>query len=207
MAVTVPRLVVVADVDAAGGEEPWRRVLARLRGAQPALPVAVQVRAKGRSTDSLRELARQAREILGQAFPLTLNGPADLARELNFDGVHWPESQIPGSVPPEAAQLVRSASVHHFAALRAAERVVHYAVFGPVFAPGSKPGEGVGVEALREVCQNTRVPVLAIGGITPDRVEACLRAGAAGVAVVSAVLGAWDPARALEELGGRLREP
>lgn len=193
-------LVVVADVDAAGGELRWRRVLERLADARPAVPTAVQVRAKGRSRELLAQLGRQAREITGRSFPLILNGPAELARELGFEGVHWPDSHIPGAVPVEAEGLVRSASVHGLTALRAAEQVAHSVVFGPVFAPGSKPGVGLGVEALRELCRRARVPVFAIGGITCDRVGACLRAGAAGVAVVSAVLHAKDPAGAVEEL-------
>ncbi|MDR7554142.1 MAG: thiamine phosphate synthase [Armatimonadota bacterium] len=197
----------MADVDAAGGEASWRRVLERLRFAKPAVPAAVQVRAKDRPSGSLEKLAREAAEILGRSFPLTLNGPAGMARELGFAGVHWPESQIPHAVPPEAAQLMRSASVHNLAALRAAERVAHYVVFGPVFAPGSKAGLGVGVEALREFCREARVPVLAIGGVTRDTVAVCLQAGAAGVAVVSAVLRAGDPVRALEEVGGPAPRP
>jgi thiamine-phosphate diphosphorylase len=89
-------------------------------------------------------------------------------------------------------------------ALAAAEQVAHYVVFGPVFPPGTKAAAGVGVEALREVCRRARVPVLAVGGITRERVAACVQAGAAGVAVVSAVVRAPDPARAAEELAEAL---
>lgn len=190
----------IADVDAAGGEQRWRHVLECLADARPAVPTAVQVRAKGRSRELLTQLARQAREITGRSYALILNGPAELARELGFEGVHWPESQIPGAVPEEAERLMRWASVHSLTALQAAERVAHSVVFGPVFAPGTKPGVGLGVGALRELCGRARVPVFAVGGITRERVKPCLRAGAAGVAVVSAVLHARDPAGAVEEL-------
>jgi thiamine-phosphate pyrophosphorylase len=201
----VPQLVVVADVDAAGGESPWRQVLDRLRGLRVSVPVAVQVRAKGRPVHALRELALQARRALGDTVPLVLNGPADLARELGFVGVHWPESEIPPEVPQEAAGLLRSASVHGVEALAAAEEVAHYAVFGPVFPPGSKAAAGVGVEALREVCRRARVPVLAVGGITRERVALCVQAGAAGVTVVSAVVRAPDPAQAAAVLAEALK--
>lgn len=200
----VPRLLVVADVDAAGGESRWERTLERLRGLRTPVPVAVQVRAKGRPTHALRALALQARRALGDTVPVVLNGPPGLARELGFAGVHWPESQIPPEVPQEAAGLLRSASVHSVEALAAAEQVAHYVVFGPVFPPGTKAAAGVGVEALREVCRRAKVPVLAVGGITRERVAVCVQAGAAGVAVVSAVVRAPDPARAAEELAEAL---
>ncbi len=200
----VPRLLVVADVDAAGGESRWERTLERLRGLRASVPVAVQVRAKGRPTHALRALALQARRALGDTVPVVLNGPPGLARELGCAGVHWPESQIPPEVPQEAAGLLRSASVHSVEALAAAEQVAHYVVFGPVFPPGTKAAAGVGVEALREVCRRARVPVLAVGGITRERVAVCVQAGAAGVAVVSAVVRAPDPARAAEELAEAL---
>ena len=71
-----------------------------------------------------------------------------------------------------------------------------YVLFGPVFDAGSKPVAGVGLEALRAVSTVSTVPVLAIGGITPRRVPACLAAGAVGVGVVSGILHAPDPAAA-----------
>ncbi len=205
MAVEVPRLLVVADVDAAGGEEAWLRVLRRLRGARPEVPVAVQVRAKGRPVVALRQLARQAQLALEDAFPLVLNGPAGLARELGFWGVHWPEADLPQAVPAGAGGLVRSCSVHSPQAVRKVASLVHYALFGPVFPPFSKQSPAVGLEALREAC-GAGVPLLAVGGLTADRVRDCLRAGAAGVAVVSAVLRAEDPAAAVARLARRLAE-
>jgi len=199
-AVQVPRLVVVADVDAAGGEDRWLRVLQDLAGLPCGLPVAVQVRAKGRTADQLRRLAAAARDVLASRVRVVLNGPAPVARELALAGVHWPEVEIPEAVPPEALVLLRSASVHGPSGLPRAEAVAHYVVFGPVFSPRSKPGVGAGLEALRRVCAASRRPVLAVGGVTVGRVAACLGAGAAGVAVVSEVLHAPDPAAAVLRL-------
>lgn len=198
--VRLPRLVVVADVDAAGGESAWAEVLRRLAQIPAGLPVAVQVRAKGRSLPALRELAARARELLAGRLPVVLNGPAAVAQELRLAGVHWPEAEIPGAVPTEARHLLRSASVHSEAAARRAERVAHYLVFGPVFPPGSKGAPAVGLEALQRLCAVSRRPVLAVGGITAERVADCLAAGAAGVAVVSAVVRAPDPASAVARL-------
>jgi thiamine-phosphate pyrophosphorylase len=203
VAVEVPRLVVVADVDAAGGEAAWLRVLQHLGSVGVGTACAVQVRAKGRDGQTLRSLAQRARAAVAD-LRLVLNGPARLAWELGYAGVHWPESEVPPQVPPEASELLRSASAHSPATLRRADAVAHCVLFGPVFPPGSKEGAGVGVEALREACRLSRLPVLAVGGITPDRVGACLEAGAWGVAVVTAVMRSPDPAAAVLAFTARL---
>ncbi len=203
MAVEVPRLVVVADVDASGGEAAWLRVLERLRALRLRNACAVQVRAKGRGVHDLRTLAHKARGVLPDLL-LVLNGPARLARELSYGGVHWPESEVPRRLPPEARGLLRSASAHSPLALRRAEAVAHYVLFGPVFAPGTKPVSGVGLGALQEACRATRLPVVAVGGITPERVRACLQAGAWGVAVATAVVRSPDPAATVVEFDSRL---
>ena len=84
--------------------------------------------------------------------------------------------------------MVRRASVHSLDALRGAERAGgDFVVLGPVFDAISKPGKGVGIAALEKIVTAAGVPVLAIGGITPERVSVCLEVGAAGVAAVSGV--------------------
>lgn len=203
MAVGVPRLVVVADVDAAGGEGVWLQALERLAAVRPGPGCAVQVRAKGRTVPALRALASRARSVL-PTWRLVLNGPAGLAWELGYAGVHWPESEVPPAVPQEASGLLRSASAHGLVGLRRAEAVAHAVLFGPVFPPGSKQGHGLGVQALREACGATRLPVLAVGGVSLDRVRTCLEAGAWGVAVVTAVVRSPDPAAAVADFATRL---
>lgn len=190
----------VADVDAAGGEEEWLRVLRGLGQLPPGLPVAVQVRAKGRPPEELGRLARLAQAALASRVPVVLNGPAEVARALELAGVHWPESGIPQRVPETARALVRSASVHSPQAAQRVQSLVHYLVFGPVFPPGSKAAPAVGLGVLRQVCAAVCRPVLAIGGVTPERVADCLACGATGVAVVSAVMRAPDPATATVRL-------
>ncbi len=193
MAVRVPRLLIVADLDAAGSEERWLALLRALVTLRPAEGIAVQVRAKGRSPEEFVRLARSARQAGAGGPPLILNGPAELAASLGYDGVHWPEAALPPAIPAAAAPLLRSAAVHSpQAALRAAP-LVEFVVFGPVFPPRSKRAPEAGIDALREVCAASPVPVLAIGGIGPDNAGDCLREGAAGVAVVAAVVAEADP--------------
>jgi len=92
------------------------------------------------------------------------------------------------------------------AATRAEAAGAHFVVAGTVFDAGSKPVAGEGVEKLRRIAEATRLPVLAIGGVRPDRMRACIEAGAAGVAVVTSVLRAPDMAAAVHELREALDE-
>ncbi len=187
-----PRLLIVADLDYAGGTPRLLDVIGALTPVAADPRVAVQLRAKALTIDRLEVLASAARERLPAAF-LVLNGDAALAHRLGYDGVHWPESAIPGRVPGEPRW--HSAAVHSLDALERAERAgVSAAVFGAVYSPGSKEGAAAGLDALHEVCAAARIPVIAIGGVRPDHVAACFQAGASGVAAVSGVVGATDPA-------------
>jgi thiamine-phosphate pyrophosphorylase len=83
-------------------------------------------------------------------------------------------------------------------AQRAVEQGADAVLFSPIFPTASKPGHaGVGLDALAACC--TAMPtalVFALGGITPERVAACCEAGAYGVAILSGILHADDPAAA-----------
>ena len=79
-------------------------------------------------------------------------------------------------------------SCHTLDEVRAAEEEgADYVVFGPVFAPRSKVTALAprGIEALAEAARAVRIPVLALGGITRENAQDCMRAGAAGIAAIS----------------------
>jgi thiamine-phosphate pyrophosphorylase len=85
----------------------------------------------------------------------------------------------------------------------AGEDGAQYATLSPIFPTRSKPGYGppLGLAALGRMAQVVPVPVYALGGVdTPIRVRDCLDEGAAGVAVMGAVMRADDPARFVKEL-------
>jgi thiamine-phosphate pyrophosphorylase len=86
-------------------------------------------------------------------------------------------------------------------ARRVAATDVDYLGVGPVFGTGSKanPAPPLGLDGLRAIAHAVDRPVIAIGGITPDRLAAVLDAGAHGVAILSAVVCQADPAAAARE--------
>lgn len=85
----------------------------------------------------------------------------------------------------------------------AAAAGAHYATLSPVFATASKPGYGppLGPEVLARATAGVPLPVFALGGITTaERAQLCMRAGAAGVAVMGALMRSVDPAGMVRDL-------
>jgi thiamine-phosphate pyrophosphorylase len=132
-----------------------------------------------------------------------VNDRADIVINIPGIGLH-----LKSDGPPVA--LVRRLTGTHRLIGRSAHTIIDpavvdgadYLVFGTVFPSESKPqGAPVaGLEALRDACAAMTVPVLAIGGVTPDRVADCKRAGAAGVAAIGVFL---PPGRSPNALGTR----
>ena len=159
---------------------------------------AVQLREKDLDSRSLFELALRLREITSEhGARLFVNDRVDIALAARADGIHRPENGFP--VPLARRLLGEPALVG--ASTHSLERVqqmqtdgADFVTFGPVFETPSKRkfGPPRGLSALRTVSDAVDIPVFALGGITPERAADCLEAGAAGVAVISAVVGSID---------------
>jgi len=124
----------------------------------------------------------------GTPTRIVVNDRLDVALACRADGVHLRGD----SMPPEAARSIAPAgfligrSVHHEHEAKAAAASVAYLVAGTVFPTSSKAGltEWLGVEGLARICRSVSVPVLAIGGVTVDRISGVAAAGAAGIAAI-----------------------
>jgi thiamine-phosphate pyrophosphorylase len=105
---------------------------------------------------------------------------------------------------PEAPSGLIGRSCHDAAELAtAAEHGAGYATLSPVFPTASKPGYGppLGLARLAEICAVAALPVIALGGVDDaERAAGCRRAGAAGVAVMGAVMRSDDPATLVASL-------
>ena len=151
----------------------------------------------------LRRLARE----LGVLF--ILNDRADLALAIDADGVHLGQDDLPylDARKVMGPQKLIGLSTHNSEQVREAERLrPDYIGFGPIYKPGSKQNHDpvVGVEGLSAIRPLTSLPIFAIGGITVNHVGDVIRAGANGVAIISAILNAPDVTRATEELISQL---
>jgi thiamine-phosphate pyrophosphorylase len=146
----------------------------------------VQLRIKGASTDELVEAGRPLRE-LGAVF--VVNDHVEAAIRLGADGVHLGRDD-PGAERAVEAGLLLGTSAATAEEARAGERVgASYVGAGPVWETPSKPDADppIGLGGLAEICAAVSVPVVAIGGIDASNAGDCVRAGAAGVAVIRAV--------------------
>lgn len=159
----------------------------------------VMLRVQGLPATMAVELGLQLRRLTRAANAwLSVNPYPALAVWCEADALHLPEHAAP-FVPPAPMWLGRS--VHSVeSAVRAAAEGCHYLLVGTMYPSQSHPAKTPeGIELLRAVHAAVKLPLIAIGGITPDRVAECVRAGAHGVAVLSGIADADDPTRAAQE--------
>ena len=155
---------------------------------------AVQLREKDLSGTELVELARPIAELCrNYEAKLFINTSTDIALEIGATGVHLPENAAPVTETKAHANndLYVGCSVHSLdAAERREAEGADFVTYSPIYPTTSKPGYGpaVGITSLAAVAEGVKLPVFALGGITPARVAACLTAGASGVAVMSGVM-------------------
>jgi thiamine-phosphate pyrophosphorylase len=197
------KLIVITDASAAKPRSVYEVVEAALgAGAR-----SIQVRNKGATARELLEEAKQLRKLTRSWDALLfVNDRFDVALAAGADGVHLgPEDLPPESVgrvcPPDF--LIGASTDEPEVAIRLAAQGVSYIGCGAVFPTTTKKdaGEVIGVERLREVAEAVEIPVVGIGGVTPDGARKIAAAGGAcGVAVVSAVMGAPDPGKVVREL-------
>ncbi|HKW08057.1 MAG TPA: thiamine phosphate synthase [Candidatus Dormibacteraeota bacterium] len=164
-------MAIVSSADA-GSRAAGRATILQLRAPQ-ATAAAVE-----------REAARL---VPASPVPVVISSRIDVVLASDAAGVHLPERDISTA---DARQLmghrIVGRSVHSVHAAKEAEQEgADYVVFGPVWASASHPDVApVGLDALARVARSVRIPVLAIGGVTEERVAEVHRAGAAGFAAI-----------------------
>jgi thiamine-phosphate diphosphorylase len=145
----------------------------------------VQLRAPGLPARRLEEEA--VRLVAGSAVPVIVSSRCDVALAAGAAGVNLPERDIGTEF---ARGLIRRGllgrSVHSLeGAQRAQVEGADFVIFGPVWESTTHPDEEpAGVEALARVAAALRIPVLAIGGVSEERIAETLAAGAAGYAAI-----------------------
>jgi thiamine-phosphate pyrophosphorylase len=163
---------------------------------------AVQVREKDLGAAELAALCRSLRALTrDHGARLIVNDRVDVALAVGADGVQRTHASlvIDDIRAVAGGRLAIGASVHSLEdALDAERRGADWIVFGPLYDTPSKRSWGApqGVDRLAKLTAAVRTPVVAIGGITPERVSAVRAAGAAGVAAIAAILDTASPADA-----------
>ena len=167
----------------------------------------VQLRDKTLTRHDLMDTAVMLKACLYDRL-LLVNGCPFAAVEAHAGGVHLPEKglQVNRARAIVGAHRLIGRSVHSVdTAVRAACEGADYLTVGTIFASHSHPDiQPAGAGFIHSVCSAVDLPVIAIGGVTPENVGRCLAAGASGVAVLSAILHAADPRGAAMRYWDRL---
>lgn len=179
-----------------------------LTGGRPLVDVVEEAVAGGVTMVQLREKAAPTRAFIAEAaalrqalrnrgVPLIVNDRVDVALAVGADGIHVGQDDMP-------VDLVRSLvgpavliglSITNEAELRRPDAAAaDYLGIGPIFLQATKPDAAppLGLRGLATLCTAASRPVLAIGGIGPHNAGDVMAAGADGLAVVSAIMGAAD---------------
>jgi thiamine-phosphate pyrophosphorylase len=194
-----PRLCYITDRRSL---EP-RPVLPVIQGAIEAGIDLVQIREKDLPTLGLLRLVEAAVEatrgtgpggaMVSESVRVVVNDRLDVALAAGAHGVHlggksMPPEKVRVAVPALDQAFSVGVSCHSVEDVLAAEAAgADYAFLGPIFEPTSKLSHGfpLGLGTLGEAARRSRITLLALGGITPERVRSCLEAGATGIAGIS----------------------
>lgn len=203
----------ILDVVAAeAGDAP--RARERAAHLLAAGPCMLQLRVKGVAAADLARLARALLPLATEAgVPLCVNDRLDVALAVGADAVHLGQDDLPLADARRiaAGRLTIGISTHDLAQAAAAiAGGADYLGFGPVFATATKvnPDPIVGLKRLIQVVDSAgSVPIVAIGGITPERAPSFAATGAAAAAVVGAIDHAPNPTAAARAVRAAFARP
>ena len=169
----------------------------------------VLIREKDLGSAALKALIQQIRERTHRENPVVaMSGNARTAADAGAAGVHFPQRLATAEAIASARAVLGpdapiGVSAHNSAeAGTAQEHGADYVTMSPVYLTDSKPGYGPALEpgGFRREIRDLTIPALALGGISPGRLAAVKKAGAAGAAVMGSVMRATDPADAMRRL-------
>lgn len=166
----------------------------------------IQLREKGLTTYELYSLASELRKITSNfKANLIINDRVDIALAAEADGVHLGWRSLPCKIVRKffGSEKLIGVSTHTIQeALRAQEYEADYITFGPIFTTPSKAGllKPVGPDEIQKLKNEVKIPVIALGGIHEENIEAVLDKGADGIAVISSIMHADNPENAARSL-------
>lgn len=195
------RLVAIADDAIEEQGALIERVAAAVRGGA----TSVQLRMKNATPREVVEVARAL--VSAVRVPVIVNDRADIALAAGAAGVHVGGTDLPVVAIRRfaPATFVIGASLGGDHELENAKDA-DYVGIGPVFSTGSKTDAGgaIGIDGFRRLAALSKLPAVAIGGITADRAPQIIAAGACGIAVINAIFRTADPESATRALAAAI---
>lgn len=172
----------------------------------------IQLREKNMPEDELIEHAQRIKKLLDQTdATFIINDALKVAAACKADGVHLGQSDTDPVLARKilGPDAIIGWSVETMDQARKAENLpVDYLGVSPIFSTPTKTDTGTpwGLEGLKKLSTFTCFPLVAIGGINSDNASSVIKAGADGIAVVSAICGSFDPKCAARNLRRQVAE-
>ena len=172
----------------------------------------IQYRQKRGSTREMIEVAREMKSICSKAgITFVVNDRIDIALAVKADGIHLGQDDFPAPLARELLgreRIIGGSAGSVEEARKCLSEGVDYIGFGPVYTTTSKDdaGPAVGIEIMKQVSDEIPLPIIAIGGVSPENTPDVIRAGAHGIAVISAICCQGDPELATRTLHRALNE-
>ena len=159
----------------------------------------IVVRRPGATANEVFEMTRRLRPATRrEGCLLIVSDRADVALAADADGVHLGQRSLPTAAARRVLKkgMILGRSVHNLDEAGQAETEgADYLFLGPVFETNSHPGQpALGLEPYREAVLRSKIPVLAIGGVTGENIRLIAQAGGSGAAAIGAYYGAEDAA-------------
>jgi thiamine-phosphate pyrophosphorylase len=171
----------------------------------------IQFRQKSGKTREMIDVCRRLKSLCAAAgVAFIVNDRIDVAIASEADGVHLGQEDFPIPVARRllgAGRLIGGSACDLEEARRCLAEGADYVGFGPVYPTSSKADAGPvsGLELFRQVVREISIPIIAIGGISPENAREVVAAGAKGIAVISAVCCNDDPTAAAKALSAAIR--
>lgn len=157
----------------------------------------IQLRNKSDDVQEIESQALKIKKVMsGTNTPFIINDHVDIAVSVDADGVHIGQGDLSAAVAREKIGTDKILGLtaftrDHYAAIDPA--IVNYVGTGPVYPTKTKPGKPVlGLDGFAELIKHAPVPVVGIGGVTPENANAVIKAGANGVAMMRGISEAED---------------
>ena len=170
----------------------------------------IQFRQKSGSTMEMIEIARKLKGMCAEAgVPFIVNDRVDVAIASKADGVHLGQDDFPISLARKLMGedvIIGGSAVSLEDAQRCFAEGADYVGFGPVYPTSSKPDASspTGIVIMKKAIAAVPLPIIAIGGINAENTHEVIRAGAYGIAVISAVCCQAEPKKATQMLSQAL---
>jgi len=173
----------------------------------------IQYRQKSGSTREMIEIARNMKQLCSEAgVTFIVNDRLDVAIAAEADGVHLGQDDFPIPMVRELlgeGRIIGGSAATLGEARKCLSEGADYVGFGPVYPTSSKDDAGPvsGIDILKQVVEIIPLPIIAIGGVGAENIPDVMRAGAHGIAVISAVCCQDDPEEATRSLYQALNKP